>query len=337
MKKILGFVKKNASWVLLVTLVAVFSVLVPQFRTWNNFITILKQISVSGILAIGVAIVLISGQIDLSTGSQIAMSGMICSLLITKGNIPFIPALLLSMIITTLIIGLINGLTVSLTRMPSMIATLGTMNIGAGLAFWVNDGKTVYGLPESAKIIGQEYLGPIPVSVIVMIAALLIGAFILNKTTFGRKCFAVGSNIEAARLSGINVKLITIMAFLICSLFASLAGVVLMSRLNSGVANAGATLFLDVIIACVIGGISSSGGEGRIFGLLGGILVMGVLSNGMGVMGLRDYIQDLCKGAILIIAVGTDAYRRFVTTEKKVHVIRSSQSTETKKTRLKQV
>lgn len=328
--KALNLIKKNAVWIILAILVAVFSILVPQFRTWNNFITILKQISVSGILAMGVSFVLISGQMDLSTGSQIALSGMVCSLLVTKAQLPFIPALLLAMLANTLSIGLINGVAVCTTHMPAMIATLGTMNIGAGLAFWSNDGKTVYGLPDDAKIIGQGSIGPIPISAIVMLGSLLIGAFVLNKTSFGRKCFAVGSNAESARLSGINVTLITISAYLICSAYASLAGVVLMSRVNSGVANAGATLFLDVIIACVIGGISSSGGEGKVFGLLGGILVMGILANGMGVMGLRDYLQDLCKGAVLIIAVGTDAYRRYVAAERKVHVIRSSKNMQKK-------
>ena len=325
MNKLLDIVKKNVAWVILLILVIAFSIMVPQFRTWSNFITILKQISVSGILAMGVSFVLIAGQVDLSTGSQIALSGMVCSLLVTKMELPFTVALLLAMAVNTATIGLINGFAVSRTHMPAMIATLGTMNIGAGLAFWSNDGKTVYGLPETAKIVGQSYIGPIPVSFVVMVCALLVGAFILNKTSFGRKCFAVGSNAEAARLSGINVNFMIVMVYVICSMYASLAGVVLMSRVNSGVANAGQTLFLDVIIACVIGGISSAGGEGRIFGLLGGILTMGVLANGMGVMGLRDYIQDLCKGAVLIIAVGTDAYRRYVAAERKAHVIRSSQ------------
>lgn len=332
MSKLSNFIKKNVAWVILLVLVAAFSILSPQFRQWSNFITILKQISVSGTLAMGVAFVLIAGQIDLSTGSQIALSGMVCSLLCVKAGLPFMVSLLIAMVVNILVIGLINGLAVSMTHMPAMIATLGTMNIGAGLAFWSNDGKTVYGLPDAAKIIGQGKIGQIPVSFIVMVGALLIGAFILNKTVFGRKCFAVGSNPEAARLSGINVKLMIIAVYLICSAFASLAGVMLMSRVNSGVANAGSTLFLDVVIACVIGGISSAGGEGRVFGLLGGILTMGVLANGMGVMGLRDYIQNLCKGAILIIAVGSDAYRRFVLSERRTHVIRSSNTSNEKKT-----
>ncbi len=329
MKKFRSFVQKNAAWVILLVLVAVFSILVPQFRTANNLIIILRQVAVSGTMAIGVALVLISGEIDLSTGSQIALSGMTCSLLVVKLGWHIVPAVLAA-ILLTMIIGLLNGLATCHLHMPAMIATLGTMNIGSGIAYLLNGGKTVYGLPASAKALGQASIGPIPVSALVMIGALLIGAFVLNKTEFGRLCFAVGSNPEAARLSGINVKKIKIAGFLWCSIFCAIGGIILMGRLNSGVPTAGANLFLDVVIACVVGGISSAGGEGRVFGLLGGILVMGVLSNGMSVMGLADYIQDICKGVVLILAVGVDCYRRFAAMEKKAHVIRSSVKAENK-------
>ena len=275
-------------------------------------------------MAIGVAFVLISGEIDLSTGSQIAMAGMSCSLLLVRLGLPMWIATLASIIIT-LSIGLLNGAAVCFLHMPAMIATLGAMNIGSGIAYLMNDGKTVYGLPESAQFLGKaSIVGNIPISIIVTIIALLIGSFILNKTKFGRQCFAVGSNAEAARLSGINVVKVKMFAFLICSFFVSIAGIVLMSRLNSGVPTAGSTLFLDVVIACVVGGISSAGGEGRIFGLLGGILTMGVLANGMSVMGLPDYIQSICKGIVFISTVGIDSLRRYTAAEKKAHVIRSS-------------
>lgn len=329
-RKILGFAQKNAAWVILLVLVVVFSIMVPQFRTTNNLIIILKQVAVSGIMAIGVAFVLIAGEIDLSTSAQIALSGMVCSLLVVKVGMPIVPACLIT-ILVTMLIGLLNGTTVCYLHMPAMITTLGAMNIGNGIAYLVNGGKTVYGLPASATFIGQASVGRIPVSAIVMILAMLVGAFVLNKTRFGRLCFAVGSNAEAARLSGINVNLIKISVFLLCSAFVSIGGITLMARLNSGVPTAGSDLFLDVVIACVVGGVSSAGGEGRIFGLLGGVLVMGVLANGMSVMGLADYIQNICKGAVLIIAVGLDSYRRFAAAEKKAHVIRSSGEVKTEK------
>lgn len=323
-KKMMGFIQKNAAWVILLALVLIFSVLVPQFRTFNNLIIILRQVAVSGTMAIGVAMVLISGEIDLSTGSQIAISGMTCSLLVVKAGWSFLPAMLVA-ILLTLVIGLLNGAATCYLHMPAMIATLGTMNIGSGIAYMLNGGKTVYGLTDAAKYIGQASIfGKFPVSALVMLIALMIGAFVLNKTKIGRLCFAIGSNADAARLSGINVTKIKMFSFLWCSVFCGIGGIILMGRLNSGVPTAGSDLFLDVVIACVVGGISSAGGEGRVFGLLGGVLVMGILSNGMSVMGLEDYIQNICKGLVLIMAVGIDAYRRFVASEHKAHVIRSS-------------
>ncbi len=321
--KIMSFVRKNVSWVILVVLCVAFSIAVPQFRTIKNVMTIFKQISVSGICAVGICFVLICGEIDLSTSAQIALSGVICSLLVTRTSIPF-PLVILLTMLCTMLIGLINGSAVVFLHMPAMIATLGSMNIGNGITYMLNGGVAVYGLPPVATFIGQKTIGGFPVSALLMGACMLLGAFILNKTKFGRLCFAVGSNAEAARLTGINVKLVKMAAFLLGSCFISIAGIVLMARINSGVPTAGADLFLDVVIACIIGGVSAAGGEGNFFGLLGGVLVMGVMANGMSVMGLQEFVQNICKGTIFILAVGVDSYRRFSLSERKAHVIRTS-------------
>lgn len=323
MKKKKIDLKNYASWIIGLALVIVFSIISPRFRTYGNFITILKQVAVNGIMATGLALVLISGGIDLSTGNQLGLAGMICSLLTVNAGLPFGVAFLLT-IVCGLLVGLINGSAICFTKMPPLIATLGMQYVIKGIAYLSNNGYTVYNLPNAATFIGQSQVATIPVSTFVMVAVLIVGWFFLNKTIFGRYFFAVGSNAEAARLSGINTTLVQISAYVLEGGLLAIAGVVLMRRLNSGVPNAGETLGMDVIIACVIGGISAAGGEGRIFGMLGGVLAMGVLANGMSVIGLTEYWQFVCKGAVLVVAVGIDSYRRYVVGDKKRHVIRSS-------------
>lgn len=315
--------KNFAPWMITLALAIVFSIISPQFRTYGNFITVLKQISVNGIMATGLALVLISGGIDLSTGSQLGLTGMVCSMLMVQAGLPFGVAFIIT-IVVGLVVGLINGVTICFTNMPPLIATLGMQYVIKGVAYLINDGYTVYNLPDAAKVIGQSRVATIPVSTFVMIAVLIAGWFFLNKTVFGRYFFAVGSNRVATRLSGVNTTLVQIASYVLSGGLMAIAGVVLMSRINSGVPNAGEASGMDVIIACVVGGISAAGGEGRIFGMLGGVLAMGVLANGMSVIGLTEYWQFVCKGAVLIIAVGIDSYRRYVVADKKSHVIRSN-------------
>ncbi|MEG1944063.1 MAG: ABC transporter permease [Oscillospiraceae bacterium] len=323
------FIQDNASWAVLLVLLAMFSILSPNFRTFNNAITILRQVSVNGIAAVGLSIILISGGIDLSTGSQAAVSGMICSLLVVKAGWGTVPAIVVAVVLNAVVFGILNGLAIAYTDMPPLIATLGTMNIARGVAFLINNGFTVYGLPESAKFLGQASVGPIPVCVLLLLIILIIGSFILNKTTYGRLIFSVGANNEAARLSGIPVKQIMISAYFVGSIFISLAGIVLMSRLNSGMPSAGSDIYIDILAGCIIGGISSKGGEGNIVRMVSGILIMGIISNGMNVVGISEYWQYVAKGGILIASVGIDSYRSKKSLDRKSHMIRSSAATST--------
>lgn len=322
--KIKKFIRENASWVFFIILMVMFSAISPNFRTVKNFLTILRQVSVNGIAAVGLTIILISGGIDLSTGSQCAFSGMVCALLMVNKGWGFIPAMIVAITLNAAIFGMLNGMAIAHTNMPPLIATLGTLNIVKGVSFLINDGFTVYGLPDAAKVIGQGSVGIVPLSVVLLLVILVIGNFIMNKTPYGRLIFAVGANKEAARLSGIPVKMVTISAYVVGSLFIGLAGILLMSRLNSGVPSAGSEIYIEVLAGCIIGGVSSKGGEGRVFRMIGGVLVMGVISNGMNVAGMSEYWQYVAKGAILIISVGVDSYRSTVTRDKKSHTIRSS-------------
>lgn len=333
MKNVKKFLSTNASWLVLVALLIFFSLLSPNFMTTRNMVTILRQVSVNGICAVGLAIILIGGGIDLSTGSQAAVSGMICATLLVDHGWPTIPAFLAAILITAFTVGLLNGLCVAFTGMPALIATLGTQNVARGIAYLITNGFIVYNLPEPAKIVGQSSLlgGYLPVCVLLFILILIIGDFILNKTSYGRMLFAVGSNKEAARLSGIPVNLVVISSYVIGSLFISLGGVVLMSRVNSGIPNAGTDIYIEILSGCTIGGISSRGGKGNVFRMLGGILVMGVISNGMNVAGISEYYQYVVKGAILIIAVGLDSYQSIIQTNRRSHIIRSAAAAAEKK------
>lgn len=333
MKNFKKTLSANASWVVLLALLIFFSILSPNFMTVKNMITVLKQVSVNGICAVGLAIIMIGGGIDLSTGSQAAVAGMICSTLLVNKGWPTIPAFAAAIVITACTVGLLNGLAVAYTGMPPLIATLGTQNIARGLAYLVTNGFIVYNLPDPAKIVGQSSLlgGYLPICVILFAVIMVIGHFILNKTSYGRMLFAVGSNKEAARLSGIPVKLIVISSYVIGSLFISLGGVVLMSRVNSGIPSSGTDIYIEILSACTIGGISSRGGKGNLFRMLGGVLVMGVISNGMNVAGISEYYQYVVKGAILVIAVGLDSYQSVIMANRRSHVIRAAAAAEEKK------
>ncbi len=325
MKKVKRIVSANATWVVLICLMIFFTILSPNFMTLKNMITVLRQVSVNGICAVGLAIILIGGGIDLSTGSQTAVAGMICATLMVNHGWPVIPSFLIAIVVTALTVGTLNGMAVAYTGMPPLIATLGTQNVARGIAYLITDGYIIYNIPELAKVIGQGSIAKtIPYCVLLFIFILFVGNFILNKTSYGRMLFAVGSNKEAARLSGIPVKKIQISSFIVGSLFISLGGVVLMSRLNSGIPNVGTDIYIEILSACIIGGISSNGGRGNVFKMLGGVLIMGVISNGMNVAGISEYYQYIVKGSILLVSVGLDSYRTVIQTSRRSHVIRSA-------------
>ncbi len=325
MEKLKRVLSANATWVVLICLMVFFTILSPNFMTVKNMITVLRQVSVNGICAVGLAIILIGGGIDLSTGSQTAVAGMLCATLMVNHGWPVIPSFIIAIVVTALTVGTLNGMAVAYTGMPPLIATLGTQNVARGIAYLITDGYIIYNIPELAKVIGQGSIAKtVPYCVLLFIFILFVGDFILNKTSYGRMLFAVGSNKEAARLSGIPVKKIQISSFIVGSLFISLGGVVLMSRLNSGIPNVGTDIYIEILSACIIGGISSNGGRGNVFKMLGGVLIMGVISNGMNVAGISEYYQYIVKGSILLVSVGLDSYRTVIQTSRRSHVIRSA-------------
>jgi ribose transport system permease protein len=204
--------------------------------------------------------------------------------------------------------------------MPAMICTLAMMQVLQGITYTITGAQPIYGLPESLRILGQGYIVGIPVPIIIMIIVFLVGGFILNKTYIGRYFYAVGSNPEAARLSGLPLKNIKLLAFIISGFFVGLGGIVLMSRMFSGQPSAGDGFEMDVLTACIVGGIAFSGGYGKIEGLIPGVLVMGIISNGLGVMGVSAYDQLMYKGIVLILVVGIDSIQQARAKKQKTRV-----------------
>ena len=305
-------IKDQAVWIMLVVLAAGFSIAVPNFATAGNLVTILRQVANIGILAVGMTFVMISGGIDLSIGNQMGLISIVSALLMVEYGVSPLPSCLVGLLVGA-IVGLINGLLITYTKMPPLIATLGMSYVAKGLAFIITEGYPVYGLPQSAKWMGQGYLFDIPfapVCVLIMAAVIAIGAFIMNKTYVGRQFYALGSNEEAARLAGLKVNRIRVLAYVISGLMAALSGIVMMSRVNSGQALNGNGMEMDALIACVVGGVSVSGGEGKATGMIGGMLVMGILANGMAVAGMSEYVQMLVKGGVLIAVVAIDCFTR---------------------------
>lgn len=285
--------------------------LFPDFLKKTNLIAIVDRIVVIAILAIGMTFVIITGGIDLSVGSLIAVSAVVgTSIMKSMGgvnasaDIVFIGFIL--GILSTMIIGGIGGFIVSFFKVPSFITTLAIMLIGRGLAFMITDGFSIYQVPQSLIWLGQASSFGLPNTVIFLIILYLIAHFFLSRTRIGRYIYAVGGNEEAARLSGVPVNFIKIFVFLICGFTAGLGGCIQASQLNSGTPNMGIMYELYVIAAVVVGGTTLSGGSGKILGTLIGVFVISVIQNGMNLIGIESYTQQVVLGLVILIAVVID-------------------------------
>ena len=318
--KVKKFINDFAVVIMLVILIVVFGSLNPKFLAFKNIVTILRQASVIGLMGTGLCFCFLTGGFDLSTGSIVSMSSILAALLMSETgttNIGVIPALLVSLLVA-LLIGFLNGFVITRTGMPPLIATLSTQTIISGASLLLCGGKSVYGIPECMKFIGQGSVGSIPVSVILMIVVMLIAAFVLNKTYFGRYVYAVGSNAEVARLSGVNTDRVKILSYVICAFCCWVAGIVLLSRLNSGQTEVGANYPMLVVTACVAGGVSISGGQGAMSKAFIGMILMSCLSNGFTLLRITDYWQSIAQGLILMFAVGFDAIQKMPKRVKRV-------------------
>lgn len=307
--KIASVMKKNVPFVILVFLLILFTFIAPNFMTFGNIRTLVRQISFAGISAVGLMFVMISGGIDLSIGSQIVFSNVFLAIMMADWKLPLTIAIPLIMLVGTGL-GAVNGFLCIKLKIHPLIITLGTSAIFKGFGYIINKSRNIMGFPDSFRWFGQGYVGGIPVPVIVMILVALIGSFILTKTYFGRKVFALGGNEEAARLAGVNIDRMKVILFMICGFVSSITTILLLSRVFAGQTITGQGVEFDCLTAALLGGVSFKGGEGTIFGLMVGILIIGVLNNAMQLASFPDFSQTVVKGAVLLIAVAFDVYQK---------------------------
>ncbi len=301
-----SFLQKIGPFIGLLLIVAIISIMSPSFLTLNNLLNVLRQVSINALIAFGMTFVILTGGIDLSVGSILALTGAVSAGLMAGGMDPLL-AMLLGLLLGA-ILGAINGLIIAKGKVAPFIATLATMTIYRGLTLVYTEGKPISGLGDSMafQMLGKGYFFGIPVPVVTMIIAFGVLYFILKKTTFGRRVYAVGGNEEASRLSGISVDRIKIYVYALTGALAALASLILTSRLNSAQPTAGTMFELDAIAAVVLGGTSLTGGRGWIVGTIIGALIIGVLNNGLNLIGVSSFFQQVVKGAVILIAVLLD-------------------------------
>lgn len=291
-------------FIILIIAVIIASFLSDAFLTPRNISNIIRQNAVVMIIAFGSQMVLIAGGCDLSPGSVCALSGVISTMVMLQVNNPVI-ALIVGVLIGALC-GLINGLVITTCEIPDFIMTLASQFICRGAVLAITEAQPVSGFDISFTLFGQGYVGPIPAPIVILVLVLIFYWILMNRRRFGRYVYAVGGNTDAARASGINTKKIKTQAYLFAGAAAGLAGVILMSRMNSGQPNGGEQYEFDAITAAIIGGTSMNGGTGKVYGVVVGALFVGVLLNIMTQMNVSAYLQKIVKGLIIALAVIID-------------------------------
>jgi ribose/xylose/arabinose/galactoside ABC-type transport system permease subunit len=288
----------------LLTLCVILWAATPHFLTVSNLLNVLEQTALNAVVAVGMTFVIISGGIDLSVGSVLALAG-ICLALALEAGVPAPVAMAIALAVGTAC-GLVNGLLITLGRLPPFIATLGMMSVARGVALMLAEGRPISGFSEGFRAIATERILAIPAPVLITIVIYAVAHFVLTRTVFGRTTYAIGGNEEAARLSGVQVRFHKTAVYGGAGLTSAGAAVVLTARLNSAQPTAGTMYELDAIAATVIGGSSLLGGEGTVSGTLTGALIMGVLRNGLNLLNVSSFLQQVVIGVVIIGAVLVD-------------------------------
>lgn len=280
-----------------------------SFLTYTNFNNLLRQTSINGIIALGMTVVIITAGIDLSVGSIVALAGVMVAQFTVNNRIPVAPSVVIA-ICSCILIGIISGFLVFDAKIPPFIATMGTMTVLRGFVKFFTGGRMINGIPVSITNIAQINIIGLPLLFWVWFILIVLTFLFLTQTTMGRNIYAMGSSVEVARLSGINIRLHTYIAYAISGMFSGIAGVLLISRLGSGVPTAGVSYELDAIASSVIGGASLTGAEGSAFGTALGALIMQMLRNGGNLMGVDPFILEMIIGTLIVVSVYVDRLRR---------------------------
>jgi ribose transport system permease protein len=281
----------------------------PVFLSADNLFNIGSQTAVVAVIAIGMTLVIITAGIDLSVGSVSALSGVLGVMMMAQAGLP-VPVAILGGTLVGATCGLVNGLLVSVAGLNPFIATLGMLTVARGLTFIVTNAVAVFGTPNSFRLLGQGVIGPIPIPILVIVVVAVIGYIVLSRTRLGRYAYAMGSNLEAARLSGIPIRRYLTSVYVISGALAGFGGMIAASRVNSGQPNFGIGLELDVIAAAVIGGASLFGGQGTVVGTLIGAFLIALIRNGAVLLDVNTFYQQVIIGVVIWLAVFWDQYRR---------------------------
>ena len=320
-KNIGALLGEYAAFLALVLLATVLGAISPEFRQISNLLNLLRQAAFNGLIAIGMTCVILSDGIDLSVGSVFALAAIICAKMLTAG-IAAPLAILAALVIGTLL-GLVSGILVAKCRLQAFIATLITMTAYRGLAMIITDGKPISRLANSIESDGGAFLFKalgkgnlliaesikIPLPAIILVVFFALFFFVLNKTTYGRRVYATGSNAVCAKLVGVNTAKIKMSVYAISGFLAALAGLMMISRVDSAQPTLGDGYELDAIAAVALGGTSMSGGRGKITGTIAGVLIIAVLNNGLNILGVTSYYQDVIKAIVILVAVLSDRKR----------------------------
>jgi putative xylitol transport system permease protein len=293
-----------------IVLCAVLSVSNEFFLTWNNWTNIIRQTSINAILAIGVTFVILTKGIDLSVGAVMALAGAVGASLAIAANPQNIALVVLTACAAGALLGWINGVAVAKLSLPSFVVTLGMLSVARGVTYIFTDGQPITNLSPSLLWLGRGTFLGVPVPIVIMAVVFAVAWFVLRHTVFGRHVYAVGGSEKSAATSGIKVSRVITSAYVISGLLAGLAGLVLTARTTAALPQAGVAYELDAIAAVVIGGTSLAGGKGTLVGTLLGALIIGTINNGLDLMGVSSYYQQVIKGAIIVGAVLLDTSRR---------------------------
>lgn len=308
LKKIISIREANILLALIVLLIAISVAARGKFLTAFNIGSVLRQVAFFGLLSIGETLVIITGGIDLSPGSVIAFIGVVVALFLKSGVA--VPLAILFALAISALIGLWHGVFVTKLRVPPFIITLGTLSIARGGASALTKGWPVSGLPDSFNVLGKASLAFLPLPFIILLVAFVLFHILMNYTVFGRRIYAIGGNIEAARLSGIDVDMGRILCYMISAFLAGLSGILIAAYMGQGHPGVGSAYELQAIAGAVIGGVSLMGGEGTIFGTFIGTFIISVLYNALILLQVNPYWHDIVIGSVVVIAVTLDVLRK---------------------------
>ena len=307
---IVNYFKRNIGTIIgLLVLIVIVSLATPKFLTQSNILNLFKANSVNAIISCGMLMAILMGEIDISVGSIVGLSGVIAAYTITNLNFPLFIVVPLTILVGGAV-GLVNGFFISYLQVPAFVATLATQCIGRGLTEILTNGVTIRIRNDVYTGLGNNTIGPVSITIFYAVAVLILTWFLLNRTRFGYYVYALGGNKVAAQYSGVNVKKFNMLPYILIGLFSGLGGMIWSARLGSAAAMLGSGFEMDAIAAVVLGGTSMSGGVGTVGGTFIGILIIGVITNGLNLMGINAFWQDVFKGLIIMAAVVFDVMRK---------------------------